>query len=220
MSTTSRAPTHPAAPQQGAPAAATRPNEAVCWGLPESGAALPLGPGDIEAAAQRLNVDTPAVYAVTEVEAHGAGFDAQKRPKILFEPARFHDYTHHRFDASHPELSCTYSSPRRRASYRKDQWDVLHAAFLLDPDNAVKATSWGMFQVLGANMGAGGYTDTRTFVDAMFASEGNHLRLFVDLLRVNRWDRYLRAHQWASFASHYNGPGYRDDPGGAYDVRL
>jgi hypothetical protein len=213
------APTLPTGPAA-APTAAAAPVVLgpSCWALPDSGAASPLVDSDIEAAAKRLNVDDAAVYAVADVESGGrGGFDDQKRPRILFEVARFQDYTGGRFDKVRPDLSASYSSPARKESYAKDQWEVLHAAFLLDPDAAVKATSWGMFQVLGANMSVGGYTDTRTFVNAMFESEGNHLQLFMDFCRENRLVKYLQKQQWASFALRYNGKDYASN---AYDVKL
>jgi len=189
-----------------------------CWALPTSGTAYQLVASDIQAAATRLNVDVAAVYAVADVESGGkGGFDAQNRPRILFEVARFQEYTGGKYDQSHPDLSAAYSSQTRTDSYKLDQWVVLGAAFLLDPDAAVKATSWGMFQVLGANMGDGGYTDTQTFVKAMFASEGNHLQIFMDFCRANHLVKYLQKQKWASFAKRYNGKDYADN---AYDVKL
>jgi hypothetical protein len=152
------------------------------------------------------------------VESGGrTGFDARKRPKILFEIPIFRQLTHHRFDQSHPDLSAPYKSPRRRASYRKDQWQVIHRAFALDPAAAVQSASWGMFQVLGQNFRMCGWKSLRQFVTDMFHAETQHLRAFLGYCGGAGLTRHLRSHSWASFARGYNGPDYASN---AYDVKM
>ena len=200
---------------QGAGTAAARSNE---WTLPEEGEALRLVEADFVTAARDLDVDVAAVHAVAEVESGGrTGYDARKRPKILFEIHHFRDHTSGRYDTSHPHLSAPYRSKLRRASYQKDQWLVIAEAFALDKEAAVKSASWGMFQVLGSNAIDAGWTTLQQFVIDMFASEGQHMRAFLGFCRANSLIGYLKRHQWASFARGYNGPSYAD---GAYDVKM
>jgi len=188
------------------------------WTLPTSGAARRLAATDFVAAAKQLGCETAAVRAVSEVESGGrTGFDDKKRPKILFEIHLFRENTKMKYDKSHPHLSAPYSSPRRKASYKKDQWAVLREAFALDSDAAVKSASWGMFQVLGSNYKMCGWSNVRQFVYDMFESEAQHLRAFLGYCRGANLTRYLKTKNWASFARGYNGPDYASN---AYHTKM
>ncbi len=207
---------------QGAPVDLTgagRPNLLDAWVLPEEGSALKLVEADFIAAATDLDVEVAAVHAVAEVESGGrTGFDAQKRPKILFEIHHFREHTNQRYDQTHPQLSAPYSAKKtRRASYARDQWVVIREAFALDKAAAVKSASWGMFQVLGSNAFDCGWTTLQQFVTDMFLSEGQHMRAFLGFCRANGLVGYLKRRQWASFAAAYNGPSYADN---AYDTKM
>jgi hypothetical protein len=188
------------------------------WTLPTKGAALKLGSSDYASAAKELGAEAAAVHAVAEVESGGrTGFDTHKRPKILFETHHFRVNSGGKFNASHPELTAPYSSPLRRASYNKDQWKVIHAAFALDPRAAVKSASWGMFQVLGENAKSCGWKSLEQFVTDMFYSEGQHMRVFLGFCKANNLSRYLVRKDWRSFARGYNGASYADF---AYDIKM
>ncbi|NUQ75340.1 MAG: DUF3380 domain-containing protein [Polyangiaceae bacterium] len=200
-----------AAPQGGGPQ--TGP-----WTLPESGEARRLVASDFVEAARQLDCETAAVRAVAEVESGGrTGFDANRRPKILFEIHLFRNNTNRRYDRSHPHLSAPYSSPLRRQSYRKDQWVVIREAFALDPEAAVKSASWGMFQVLGSNALSCGWSTVRQFSADMYVSEAQHMRAFLGFCRANNLVRHLRNKNWAAFARGYNGPDYASN---AYDTKM
>jgi hypothetical protein len=188
------------------------------WTLPESGEALRLVASDFEAAARELGCEAAAVHAVAEVESGGrTGFDAQRRPKILFETHHFRRHTGGAFNTSHPELTAPFRSAEQRASYRKDQWEVLRSAFALDPEAAVKSASWGMFQVLGSNAAAAGWSSLRQFVADMFHSEAQHMRAFLDFCRANHLTQHLQTRSWAAFAAGYNGASYAENQ---YDVKM
>jgi hypothetical protein len=190
------------------------------WLLPEKGEALRLVPADFDAAARELGVEAAAVHAVATVESGGrTGFDGHDRPKIRYENHYFQRLTHHRFDKSHPNLSCKYGSKQYKLTHGKksDQWAILREAFALAPEAAVMACSWGMFQVMGENWDSIGWKDLRRFVDDMFASEGQHLRAFMGFCKHAGLVKYLKSHAWASFARGYNGPAYAAN---AYDVKI
>jgi len=200
------------------PSTPSQPTPSGRWTLPAHGDALKLVASDFTNAARELGCEAAAVRAVAEVESGGrTGFDAQKRPKILFEIHLFRNNTGHRYDTSHPHLSAPYSSPRRRESYRKDQWQVIHEAFALDPEAAVKSASWGMFQVLGSNYAMCGWKSVRQFVADMFVSEAQHMRAFLGYCRGAGLIRHLKNKNWAAFARGYNGPDYASN---AYDTKM
>lgn len=201
--------------QQQAPAPAQ-----ATWTLPTRGDALRLVEADFTRAAQELGVEAAAIHAVASVESGGrTGFDSLNRPKIRYENHFFARLTKHRFDHSHPDLSAAYKSHQYLITHGKhsDQYDLLRRAFALAPEAAIMSCSWGMFQVMGENYKNIGWTRVDQFTLDMFHSEGQHLRAFLGFCKHNNLVRYLKSHQWASFARSYNGPSYADN---AYDVKM
>lgn len=180
-----------------------------------TGTARPIAEADFLRAAERLDCEVAAVKAVAKVESRGGGFLADKRPKILFESRWFHKLTGGRFDRTHPEIS----TPTWVRNYKggAGEYDRLAIALGLDREAALKAASWGMFQILGVNHGVCGFADIETFVKAQMESEGAHLDAFVGFVIGNRLDDELRDKRWADFAFGYNGPGYRQN---RYDEKM
>jgi len=81
----------------------------------------------------------------------------------------------------------------------------------------LESASWGLFQVMGYQWKPLGYPDVRRYTRLMDDNEGNQLRAFTRSVQVNDLTKYLKGHQWASFASRYNGPGYKTN---RYDEKL
>jgi hypothetical protein len=172
-----------------------------------AGRALRLSPDDIAREAVLLSVDPAAVHAVCDIEAGGAGFLPDSRPKILFEAHVFHRLTHGQYDGKWPNIS---SASWNRALYGPGgahQYMRLQFAVALDRAAALQSCSWGMFQVMGTNHQLCGFDDVEAFVAAMMQSEGAHLDAFAAFCRANNLDRALRSHDWSSFARGYNGSG-------------
>jgi hypothetical protein len=171
----------------------------------------PLGDQAFAEAAQALGCDIAAVRAVAEVESRGSGFDAQGRPTILYERHVFSRNTvpKGKFDAQAPDLS--FGKPYEKGTFgsAEQQYVKIARAYALDPVAALKAPSWGMFQILGENHKACGHADVKSFVLSMFTSPAAQLRAFVDFVRASAgMHNALIAHDWAKFARGYNGPGY------------
>ena len=170
--------------------------------LPQvSGVPLRITDADYAAVAARHNVQAAAVKAIAEVESHGDGFDADNRPKILFEGHQFRKHTHHAYDRTHPHLSMPYG--QQRAFYRWQQYPHLFEALLLDPVAALKSASWGRFQIMGFNHT--GWPDVTSFVQAMFESEVNHLKAFEAYCTERHIWTPMRSGNWAAVGSAYNG---------------
>lgn len=172
---------------------------------------------DIRLAAQRLDCDEATIRAVAEVESRGSGFLDDGRPKILFEAHIFSRQTEHAFDESHPDISSRRWNGALYGQSGAHQYKRLREAMALDEDAALRSTSWGMFQVMGFNFEACGYSSIEDFVEAMKRGEGDHLHAMTEYVRHYSLDQALRDHDWASFARGYNGPGFSDN---GYDVKL
>ncbi len=182
------------------------------------GAGFAMNANDWRRAAVRLACEPAAIRAVAEQEAAGRrGFLPDKRPLILFEAHRFGRFTDYRFDRSHPTLS---TRAWDRTLYRGGaaEYERLYAAIALDRRAALGATSWGMFQLMGFNHRAVGHADVESYVAAMCESEGKQLDAFVAfVLGTARLHDALRRRDWATFATLYNGDGYKANP---YDTRM
>lgn len=179
-----------------------------------------LTPDAAVAAAQELDIEVAALRAIAQVESGGAGFDGRGRPKILYERQVFSRCTtpRGRFDATHPDISAPKGYGPGNYGSADQQWPKLARAYGLDADAALKACSWGTFQILGENHKASGFPDVRSFVAEMFASPVGHLRALVRFIRANpAIHRGLKAHDWAAVAKGYNGANYQQF---GYDTKL
>jgi peptidoglycan hydrolase-like protein with peptidoglycan-binding domain len=175
-----------------------------------------LTDADYQATAKMIGCDKATIRAVVEVEAAGAGFFGDGRPKILFEAHWFSAFTDSRYDYSHPGIS---SPVWNRSLYITGvgEWDRLYQAIGRDRAGALKSASWGLGQVMGFNHVAAGYDNVETFVRDMHESEGKQLTAMFKFIINNNLGGYLVARDWAGFALRYNGEGFRVNE---YDRRL
>ena len=180
------------------------------------GSATQLTDADFERAASQLTCEVAAIRAVAKVESGGSGgFLNDRRPKILFESRWFHKLTNGRFDATNSDLS----TPTWVRNYKggAGEYDRLRAAIAIDRAAALKSTSWGMFQILGANHAVAGFADVESYVRAQCDSEAAHLDAFTSYIINRRLDDELRDRRWTDFARQYNGPGFAEN---RYDAKM
>jgi hypothetical protein len=168
---------------------------------------------DYQRAAALLGVEEVAIRAVVSVEAAGSGFLPDGRPKILFERHLFWSFTPLPVSQSRPDLSNPMPGGYRGGAA---EWDRLNDAIKFDRTAALRATSWGLGQVLGNNYSVAGYDDVEAFVRAMFESEGKQLNAMMSFIKGNGLDIALQRHDWARFAAGYNGIAGV----GVYDIKL
>lgn len=165
-------------------------------------------------AAKRLRCDVAAIKAVASIESAGNGFYGGGFPVILFERHLFRKFTQGRYNTTHPEISGSAGGYGKAGA---NQIRKFNQAFALNPDAAMKACSWGKFQILGMNHAVCGYKTVGAFVDAMKESEGKQLDAFVSFVIGNKLDGHLRSHDWARFARGYNGSAYAKH---GYDIKI
>lgn len=155
------------------------------------GAARRAAPEDFVRAAEALDCSIAAIRAVWAVECSGGPFRADGSLERRFEPHKL------RKPAGTWRTSALLSSLAREAKFT--------AAFAADPDDALRATSWGGPQIMGFNAGAAGFASASAMVEAMADDEGAQVDAFVAL--IQRWGlaATLRAGDWRGFAARYNG---------------
>lgn len=154
-----------------------------------------------------LSVGEDELRAVVEVECRGSGFDAQGRPKMLFEP---HVFWRELGDIKRPlAFNQGLAYPKwGTKSYPTDSYPRLVAAMKIDRNAALRSASWGLGQILGGNCKAAGYASAEAMVLDLLDDEEKHLRAMVNFILAENLDDDLRRHDWSGFARGYNGAGY------------
>ena len=147
---------------------------------------------DYARAVQILDCEIAAIMAVALVESSGNGFNSDGSLKKRFEA--------HWFKRLSGKTASTYSE-----------------AYALDPTNAMKATSWGKFQIMGFNYQTAGFSSIAAFVDAMQKSEKEHLAAFCSFIERLGYIPLLQAKNWTEFAKKYNGSHWQENK---YDEKL
>lgn len=87
-------------------------------------------------------------------------------------------------------------------------WQRLISARKVCEEQANLSSFWGMFQIGGFNYKVCGCKSIDEFVRLMSYSELEQLELFATFITNSKLVQYLRAKNWAGFASRYNGPSY------------
>lgn len=175
-------------------------------------------------AAAKLGCSLAQIRAVRMVEAAGSGFDAQGRPKILFERHKFHRMTGGRYSPTWFSQSVAggYSNDANGNGIN-DSWDKLSDAIATgEVDAAFQSCSWGAFQIMGQWWDELGYPSPYAMAWTCAQSEGDHLEMLVRFIEHFGLQDELRALSsnpvsCRAFAAAYNGPGYRAN---RYDEKL
>lgn len=175
--------------------------------------------------ANRLDIEPALLKAVQIVEAAGRdGFLSDGRPQILFEGHIMYKEFHKKFPDRDLDYLCkrfsTVFYPKwDKSKYFGDlgEYKRLELAKEIDEECALKATSWGMFQIMGFNHNLCGCKDVFDFVHKMSESHEKQLELMYYFMNNSGCLKELKEKDWAGFAKKYNGPGYAQN---AYDQKL
>ena len=171
---------------------------------------------DLPKLGHRLGVGEDEMHAFVDVETRGSGFDAQGRPRILFERHKFYAYVPagKRAEAVNAGLASKTPGGYGRES---EQYPKLLRAIKIDRKAAIYSCSWGLAQIMGFNHHLAGYATVEEMVEAFMEDEEAHLAAAVQFILACKLDGALRRHDWAAFAKGYNGQNYRIN---RYDGKL
>ena len=177
---------------------------------------------DIKIAAANLGLDPCTIQAVVSVESAGSGFLTDGRTKILFEGHIFWKELQKRGIDPAP-LAAQNSNiiyPKWDKSKYKGgagEWSRLEAAMQINKEAALCSASYGLFQIMGFNYKAAGFSNVQSYVDAQTVGEAEQLNAFCNFMKSEGLVTFLKNQDWAGFARRYNGPGYAQNQ---YDVKL
>ncbi|CAM3843717.1 N-acetylmuramidase domain-containing protein [Agrobacterium radiobacter] len=190
------------------------------------GAAKRITDIDIPRIAHKIRVGEDELHAFMDVETSGSGFDAQKRPKILFEPHVFYRNLTGKQRDDAVKQGLAYAKWGEKP-YPADSYPRLKKAMAINETAALKSTSWGLGQILGENHEMVGFSTVQGMVRAFMEDEAVHLEAMVDFLVSAKIDGELRklaalkrkttAADCEKIVSVYNGPGYKKN---RYHIKM
>ena len=178
------------------------------------GAGANRSPDAIAHAASVIGCSIPALEAVVTVEAASSGFDAEGRPKALFEPHVFYRLLSRLGDKSLLDhaVNAGLAYPKwGTRPYPRDSYPRIMAACEIDEDFALQSTSWGLPQILGENYRAAGYASAKEMVQAFMTGEDEQIEAMARFIEANHnMADALERLDWRAFKDAYNGPGSDD----------
>lgn len=182
-----------------------------------------LKDSDYTAAAKRLNISELAIRVFGATEGRGVGFLKNGKAKILFERHRMYFYLA-KFKGQAFANSQMKQYPNlvntAPGGYKGDtaEYTRLKLAMNIHPEAALMSCSWGQFQIMGENWESLGYSSVFNFEQQMQTSESLQLEAFIRFIEfktgtINKKKvaliDALRAEDWPSVFTLYNGPNYK-----------
>lgn len=188
---------------------------------------------DYNAAAKEIGCEVEVIKAIERVESGGkTGFDSKNRPVILYERHIFSRNSKHSFDEAYPDISLKkgYKLKKKGDDVSADQqalnyyaagsdanYKRLAKAYQLNNEAALKACSWGKFQVLGENYKDIGFSSVKEMVSDIAKGPKGHLKSFIGYIKSKKLQKAMQEKEWGKIAAGYNGKGYKTFH---YDTRI
>lgn len=173
-----------------------------------------LTENDYREVANRLGIEVAAIKAVVDIEAGKShkGFWAPGKPLVNFDMSIVNKFAPKlgvslsKYRKSHPEI--WGASKKKYGSQQAAEWARFEALRAVNNDLGIYSSFWGMFQIGGFNWKLCKTKDANEFFSLMSRSERDQLELFANFIESSDMVKYLKAKNWAGFASRYNGPSY------------
>lgn len=167
------------------------------------------------------------VKTVLLIESSGSGFDsATGLIKIQFEPTIFHkQLALKKITSTLKFLGGTLYDVivgnkvlENKVDVQSKEWVAFNTAIAINEDAAYRATSFGLGQIMGFNCVACGFKTAKEMADNFIISEANQLTGMMYFIKSQpKMFNALKACDWNTFASLYNGPAYKKF---LYDTKL
>lgn len=178
---------------------------------------------DIDKKAKVVRLPNDILKAFRVVEAKGAGFLPNGKVIILFERHKFYQYLvslkGKAFADSTYKSNPSICNPNRGGYLGNErEYPRIERAIAINRKAALLSASYGLFQIMGFNYKAAGYSDVDTYVKAMEASESNQLDAVVNFIKKDRGlHQAILNRDFNEIARRYNGSAYAEH---GYHTRL
>jgi hypothetical protein len=172
--------------------------------------------------AGEMEIEPAALLAVAEVESGGrALFDinGKKEPAIRFEGHYFDRRLSGRIrdQARQAGLSAYDAGRIRNPKTQRERWLLLERAVSIQKKAALKSTSWGLGQVMGAHWEWLGYRNVDELVAEARSGVTGQIQLMLRFIEKAGLKETLQTCDWPNFARRYNGPAFARNQ---YDSRM
>lgn len=165
-----------------------------------------------EKTSNELGIEKAVMLAIARQESHKSSFRQKGQATILYERHKMWKYLREDLGKNVEELdalSKLYPDlvNKRQGGYGtyEEQYSKLAKAKTIDYDCAIKACSWGKFQVLGANF-EGVFQNPKELEAAVNICEIQQFKLFRGYLtKTNGMIKALKNKDWKTIAKLYNG---------------
>lgn len=148
--------------------------------------------------AEKHGLNKQFCLAVAKVESDCTPFMLNDYPFVRFERHVFLKY----IKRNHVNL-LDKAIPLNGTTY-----EFYQKAREVEPESAILATSFGLFQIMGFNYRCVGYDTPEEFEKAMCASVENQAEAFAMFVKVNKLKGAINVADYHGFARVYNGPNY------------
>lgn len=157
---------------------------------------------DIAELSREFGYEFASIKAIALVEGSGEGFNRNTGLILLqFEPHLFLD-----------------KKIANGVDVQSKEWAAFNEAYKINPSAAIKATSWGMFQILGDKYELCGYNSPQAMLNEFKMGEYFQMRALLNYINSQKLlKNAIRAKDWKTFARWYNGVAYKRFK---YDTRL
>ena len=172
------------------------------------GTGLRLTSADLLAAANKVGVDVATIRAVIEVVTAGAGFDAKKRLKLLFEPHVFYKQLGPGPSGIRQSNKALHTPTRGPAPIPLFLSATIKSLLPLPSMRTRRSTlPLGVFpEIMGFNHEAAGFHSAKAMVTSMLEGEDQQLKSFANLLSNWKLATSSKNRDWRTFSLRYNGP--------------
>jgi hypothetical protein len=154
----------------------------------------------------KTTIPLPRLLAFIEVESGGRGFDEKTGKLILqLEPHIFSKAT-----GIPRSTSNQYKWDENKVDVQSKEWEAFNEAFRINPEEAMKATSWGLPQIMGFNHKQAGYESVGAMLDDFKTGELAQVIALIRFITANpKLYTGVLEGDYETVASQYNGASHR-----------
>lgn len=149
-------------------------------------------------------IPLPRLLAFIEVESGGRGFGDTGKLILQFESLVFSKAT------GIPRSTLNqYKWDENTVDVQSKEWEAFNEAFSINPEEAMKSTSWGLPQIMGFNHKQAGYASVGDMLDDFKRGELQQVMALIRFIEgSSKLYKAIMAADYENMANYYNGFGH------------
>ena len=150
-------------------------------------------------------IPLPRLLAFIEVESGGRGFGDTGKLILQYEPLVFSKAT------GIPRSTLNkYKWDENTVDVQSKEWEAFNEAFSINPEEAMKSTSWGLPQIMGFNHKQAGYASVGDMLDDFKRGELQQVCALIRFIEANKkLYKAVMEGDYETVSSIYNGAYHR-----------